>query len=669
MRESSLSFFLWRDRAGDFFYPKRPSRIPWRSLFPRRDRGDDFYDPKGSKKERPQPFLLWRDKGGIRPWLYLPLAFCSLALLDIVLRAVFAPLASHPGFPAPLPATLCWCAIWVGLASLLPGRLKKVYLALVYLFFAVLTLTHTALQHLFHRFFLFSTLAFAADGASFADRSYIRIDLPILLAVLGGLLLMALAIALAPGKQTRVSYAARFLIGVVLMLVGGFGIVVLQNNFLVSKDGPAWNGSDQPSYIYERFTDSTNALLLSGLYQYTFRDITLSLGLQTGISNVEREALLEYVAARRLTYTKNAYTDRFQGKNLILIQLEAIDTWMLDEAYMPNLARLKQDSIVFSNHFTPAYITAGTLNTEFIVNTGLLPAMGTLSSLVYEQNAFPYSLASQFTNAGYTAESFHGSDGKVYNRSALHPNWGYERYHSGEDMGMESYMLDRFLMSGYDDMVRDTPFFSFIITYSGHGPYSAENGIYRAHTEQAEEAAKRTEDNYVYAVGHAMETDLFIGELVKKLEADGRLDDTVLAFYADHYNYYMMNDDLSKKIKGVDSLNRLQQTDFFIYAKGEPPRTVEKVTSSLDVLPTLSNLFGLDAAAAVYLGNDAFSYIGGYTFFSDGSLYDGEREIPSGGDGPPGTRVRFVEIADALHMSQLLLKSDYFRLDPPRPAS
>ena len=39
-----------------------------------------------------------------------------------------------------------------------------------------------------------------------------------------------------------------------------------------------------------------------------------------------------------------------------------------------------------------------------------------------------------------------------------------------------------------------------------------------------------------------METDQFVGELVDSLTQANLLEDTVLIFYADHYNYYMMDD-------------------------------------------------------------------------------------------------------------------------------
>jgi hypothetical protein len=46
-------------------------------------------------------------------------------------------------------------------------------------------------------------------------------------------------------------------------------------------------------------------------------------------------------------------TGVFEGKNLIMIQLEAIDTWMLTEAYMPNLCAIKQGSMCLKTTIPP----------------------------------------------------------------------------------------------------------------------------------------------------------------------------------------------------------------------------------------------------------------------------------------------------------------------------
>ena len=65
-------------------------------------------------------------------------------------------------------------------------------------------------------------------------------------------------------------------------------------------------------------------------------------------------------------------TGVFEGKNLMLIMLESIDTWMINEDYMPELYSLQQKSINFTRHYTPLFINAGTFNTEFAALTGLL---------------------------------------------------------------------------------------------------------------------------------------------------------------------------------------------------------------------------------------------------------------------------------------------------------
>ena len=167
-------------------------------------------------------------------------------------------------------------------------------------------------------------------------------------------------------------------------------------------DTVIWETSqeDNRSKAYHELSDSTNALMVSGLYQYTVRDLVRQVFPANTMSNEERQQVDQYVAEYEAAQTDNEYTGLLAGKNVILVQLEAIDTWMLQEAYMPNLSKLKAESISFTNHYTPAYITAGTFNTEFMTNTGLLPATGGIATSVYGNNSFPYSLANLFASRG-----------------------------------------------------------------------------------------------------------------------------------------------------------------------------------------------------------------------------------------------------------------------------
>lgn len=581
----------------------------------------------------------------LAPWLHLIFFGCGLIALDLGFRRIcsFAQAVDPADTMKLLPFTLGWALVLTAVAALLPQLIRKIYIAALGSIFCVLCVVHGVYINMFRKFFSFSDLVFAGDGAAFVDASYLVIRKLLLAWIILCFAVMVLAAILTPPDALPhwIPGASMAILGIAVLLITRFAV-------LGKSTAIIWDQNSDPAFLYEDFSDSRACLSMLGLYQYTFRDLQQMLPQGTNLSDEERTEIAGYTVSR--THDRNEMTGLLAGKNLILVQLEAIDTWMLED-YMPALRAVKEQSLVFANHYTPAYITAGTFNTEFMVNTGLLPAASGTSVSVYTHNEFPNSLANLFRREGYTANSFHGSEGDVYNRDAIHHNLGYEKYYSGSDMGMDNYMMDSQLIGAFDAMTAGDPFFSFIITFSGHGPYGGTNPIYLAHEAEAVAEAKRTDGNYVYAVGHAKETDLFVQELMEALETSGLLEDTVVAFYADHYNYYMIDDPLNMEIKGVDSLNLLQHTDFFLYSKDVEPQTIDKYTSSIDVLPTLANLFGLDAQYELLTGDDIFSDGGGYVFFNDNTWLGGEGDLAA-------------EITLRRKINSLLLNRNYWANSP-----
>lgn len=604
--------------------------------------------------------LYSREMEGPIPYLYPVPMFLAYLLLDFTLRFTYRSggIVGVKYLPAAL-FTLGWALVLSGLVFLLPLKGKRLSRGIPLGVFVGLAVTHSGFMSMFGRFFSFSAMTFGGTG-SFFTAEYFRFDWKVITASVVAVLLLLLAghmLNAAPPKVNKKTCLG----GVGIMAVGA--VIILAVHFLCfpKVDTVIWENTpeDAAAAAYQDYNDTTNALMVSGLYQYTVRDIWMLLAPAGTMDQEEREEVDAYIAGYEAAKTDNEYTGLLAGKNLIMVQLEAIDTWMLSEAYMPNLWNLKQESLSFANHYTPAYITAGTFNTEFMSNTGLLPATGGIPTSVYTRDHYPYSMANLFANAGYTARSFHNSEGTVYDRGTIHPNLGYESYTSGGDMEMENYQMDRYLINGFDQMTEGDPFYTFIITYSGHGPYGDDSAIYQANAKEAQAAAQRTDGNYVYAVAGAMETDRFIGKLVDKLTESGLLEDTVLVFYADHYNYYMMDDGLNMELKGVDNMNLLQHTDFFIWSQDLPAGQVDKVTSTLDILPTVANLFGLDTTGAFLAGHDGLGDQGGYVFFSDGSWYDGQTYWALG-SGDPGDPQRSSQIAQITTLSNLVLSGDYY---------
>ena len=145
------------------------------------------------------------------------------------------------------------------------------------------------------------------------------------------------------------------------------------------------------------------------------------------------------------------------------------------------------------------------------------------------------------------------------------------------------------------------------------------------------------------------------------LEADGHLEDTVVVFYTDHYCKYMTDVEFLMELKGVSNRNLLCNTPFFIYASELEPRTIEKMTSSADIYPTVCSLFGLDVNLSRFVGRDALTEEESYVYWRDYSWYDGEHYV-DGSTVPEdeyGARIS-AEVRRKLNLSWNMIIYDYF---------
>ena len=120
------------------------------------------------------------------------------------------------------------------------------------------------------------------------------------------------------------------------------------------------------------------------------------------------------------------------------------------------------------------------------------------------------------------------------------------------------------------------------------------------------------------------------------------------------------------QLKDVDNMDMLCQTPFFIYSKDMEPRTVTKLTSTMDIAPTIANLFDLDVNYAYYTGDDIFSDGGGYVIFRGLNWYDGDIYYTPDYDGEMTDDVytyiyaRNTEVSTRISASWDTFRSNYF---------
>ncbi|MBQ4561451.1 MAG: sulfatase-like hydrolase/transferase [Clostridia bacterium] len=593
------------------------------------------------------------------------LFFASLLSIDVSFRIIYEE--NNAGLlpsSAAFWASFFWCLLLVGISVAMPRVIRMIYTIGITLIFSVLALVHAVMDSFFGQYMSFSSVMFADDGAGYFEWSYFDVKSSLIVVLCICLVSSIGAAILIPryNKHNRTP----LICGFVAVALGVSGTVITVNEtFKNDFGGIVWNSAKSHADYYDDFSDYRLCMHMCGLYHYTFRDAYISTGLKDTVdrmTNRSRINELNEFYSSRVIDPDNEMTGVFKGKDLILIQLESIDSWMVNDVAMPTLSALREESVDFTGFYAPKYLWAATFSSENAVNTGMITPMNSSKMAYFTETSYPDSLPKLFREAGYSANSYHRSNRDMYNRGEIHEAWGYEKYNSSGDMALSDGDMDSTIIEAYEMITPDSPYLSFIITYTGHGPYTAEGKPVIKHEEYIRSKFKdKQEDEYVWALCHAYETDLFVKNLYESLEAEGRLENTVLFFYTDHYDHYVTTEGLLEECKGTDDTNLMGNVPCFMYTKGIEPQKVDKVISTYDILPTLVNLFDLDCDGRYYLGNDAFSSEGGYVIFRDMSWYDGETYFNIKKDKPNEfSRKRSEEIEERLDACWDSIKFNYF---------
>ncbi len=386
--------------------------------------------------------------------------------------------------------------------------------------------------------------------------------------------------------------------------------------------------------------------------------------------------LNNYFISRNIT-DKNDYTGMFEGKNLIVVLMESVNMIAINEEEFPTLYKMYNEGISFRNNYTPRN-NCSTGNNEMTVMTSLFTINNTCTANKYKNNVYPEAIFNIFNNAGYTTSSYHDYAEHYYSRRTIHPNMGSMKYMNVVDLKMKWSSIYEEWPSDVDFIEKATPnfidqehFMVFLTSVTTHQPYTVSSEFGDKNLKEFKEY------NYSKPVKRYMskmkELDKALELLLQKLEAAGKLDDTVIALFCDHYPYGLSTSQINEVLDyNVKVDKEVDRTPMVIYHHGTEPMQIEKYTSIIDLLPTLLNMFNLDYDPRLYLGTDIMSDNHGRTVFADGSWQDevGYYSATSGKfkakEGmTPYTSEELIKINTEINlrqkMSALAIKNNYFK--------
>lgn len=460
-------------------------------------------------------------------------------------------------------------------------------------------------------------------------------------------------------KKIHVDRKFSFLNLIITGLVVFFATSIFMTPVEWSRFGKMWNRESVVSSF--------------GIYTYQINDIVQSL--EPKLNNLfghdkALKTASDYYANNDVVESKNEYTDIFKGKNVIVIHAESLQTIAIDKKFegnevTPVLNKLAKEGIYFSNFYSEVGVGTSS-DAEFTFSTSLMPSNSGTVFVNYFDREYN-TIQKMFKDSGYYTFSMHANTGDFWNRATMHENMGYDKFYSKSSfdidetigLGLSDKSFFRQVVPKIQDIIdkKDMPFYGTLITLTNHTPWSDLELMDEFPTTWTVDVDGQsvtrdyingtTLGDYFRSVHYS---DQALGQLIDDLDESGILDDTVIVIYGDHdariskkyyntlYNYDPYTDSLKEEgDEGYVDYNEYEyQLDknvpFIIWTKDHKySKKVDSPAGMIDVLPTLSNMFGI-GTNEYQLGHDLFSIDGddNTVVFTDGSYltskiyYDGQ---------------------------------------------
>ncbi|MFC5528778.1 LTA synthase family protein [Cohnella yongneupensis] len=375
-----------------------------------------------------------------------------------------------------------------------------------------------------------------------------------------------------------------------------------------------------------------------------------------------------------------AYWGQAKGKNVVIIQLEAFQNFLLNakidgQEITPNLNQLMKDHFYFP-HFYQQVGQGNTSDAEFVVNTSFYIPQHGAASQDYGGVALP-SMPKVLKDNGYQTATFHTNDVQFWNRKELYKALGFDKYYDKSFFGDD----DLVFFGSSDEVLYDKtadellkmsqngkPFYAQLITMSSHHPFDIPERKIRF--KLPERYQNTLVGDYIEAQNY---TDYALGKFIDKLKQNGLWDNTVFLIYGDHLGLPLYTLDHHEKNLMEEIYNRpynfseMLNIPLFIIAPGvTEPKVMPQTGGQVDIFPTVANLLGISLKDHIHFGQDLLNnttnllperyYLPSGSFvnnngifvpghdYKDGSVYPFDGKQPTGADSTEDEYNRALEL-------------------------
>lgn len=370
-------------------------------------------------------------------------------------------------------------------------------------------------------------------------------------------------------------------------------------------------------FVYMFSKGQIKAVVADEIYSFYVNDVISLIKKDDKVQDVsvEEQKLKELLEKE---YPTNEYTGIGEGKNLIVIQVEALQNFVLFKEIngfeiTPNLNKLVKDAgtLYYDNYFQLVG-KGNTSDAEVATLNSLYPSLTEPTNNLYHSNSY-YGLPWILRDNGYTSWAFHGYERDFWNRDKAFKAQGFQRFIAQDDFVFDNYIgfgiPDReFFKQSLEyikelDNIDENPFFAFLITLTSHTPFKMPPN--EKYTDLGELEGSLT-GNYIHAIHYA---DMEVGRFIENLKEEGLYENSVIAIYGDHFGIAAYDEEEKVNVEKITKerydYDTMMNIPMLIHVPGEDiNNTISTVGSQLDFLPTILNIMGIKNEKGIMFGKD-----------------------------------------------------------------
>lgn len=389
---------------------------------------------------------------------------------------------------------------------------------------------------------------------------------------------------------------------------------------------------------------------------------------------------------------RNDYTGMFEGYNVVFVTAENFSKYAVTEERTPTLYKMLNGGFVFNNYYAQNFVSNATGN-EYALTNSMVPGSSVREAVgeinVLDRDMY-FSLEDQLSRLGYKVNTYNDTqyDDFVFDMTSASGSDTTATAGTSTDSTEDTADTDTagtsssssassMVAQTTSDYMGDSLFYTEYKINAGISSYDYDsNNIYAEQLSELDYS-----DSTKAYMAYQMALDQQMEELLSALDSAGIADKTLIVIAPNPSG--TSTQAILEELSGQDmtSTLALRSNSLIVYSPSmSSPISIDKYCSSLDVLPTLSNLLGLEYDSRLMMGKDILSSAtqlvmfpesSGYSFITEDYIYDAESgDSIALGDGTESIDPATVDsmntmLSEMSSISNLVFATDFYQyIDP-----